>query len=200
VAPVSHADPEAVEPAGRGLPAGSAVRLLNLPAALIAKVGQVAIEVLDSASGRVVVEGAPDPFEQTRIALRPEEHSKEFAPHPGVVHQAPADLEESNPLPCPAGQRAVGEEAQRHVPVPDAADETSEPLEAAVVALQIGPGLFRKKAPPDRDPHAQTAEVPVQAVEGRGGGTLSGDQSVELVERGIETPLELLDELRDRGG
>jgi hypothetical protein len=138
VTPVPHADAKAVEPPGRGLPPGPPVRLLDLPPSLIADLREVPVQALDAAAGRGLVEARPDPLEQTRVALGAQEDPKQLATDPSVVDESPPDLEETDAFARRTRDRPVRQESERNVPVPDAAHEPRQSLQASVIPPEDG--------------------------------------------------------------
>jgi hypothetical protein len=200
VPPVTHPDPEAVEPTGGRLAPRPSVGRLYLPPALVPDLREIPFESLHLAPVRLLVQCGSDPFEQPRIPFRTEDDPQEFAADARVVDESGADLVESDPFLRAAGQGAVREQAERDVPVPDATDEPGEAFEPPIIPLDLGARSFRQKSGPDLDPDAEAAQVAVKSMQGGSGRARIRHQSVEFVQRRVKALLESLNELLDGGG
>ncbi len=183
-----------------GFPPGPAVGDADLAPTFVANLGEVVVQVLDLFPRRNHVEPRADPLEKSRIPFRPQEHTEQLASDARVIDEPASDLHQADPFAGASGQRPIREQAQRHIPVPDPPNEAREALQSTVVPLQFVPGSLRKEARPDGDPHAEPTKVAVEPMERGGGRARGGDQAVELMEGGIQSPLELLHELGDCAG
>jgi hypothetical protein len=125
---------------------------LDLASALVANLRKIPLQMLDPVPRRAQVKPGADPLEKPGVPLRPQDHPKQLPSDPGVVDQAAAYLDQTDPLAGPSRQGPVGEESQGNVPIPDPAHQSREALQATIVPLQISSRGFRKESNPDGDP------------------------------------------------
>jgi hypothetical protein len=161
--------------------------------------GQVSFEVLHPVPTGLPVEGGSDPLKQTGVTLRPKKHPQQFPSDPRVIDQPGADLMQSDPFLRAAGKGPIREEVEGDVPVPDAPHQARQALQSPVVPCEFGPRCLRKESQPDPDADPEATKITVQSMEGGGGRPRIGDEAVQFVQGGVESGLEALDELGDRG-
>lgn len=193
VAQLTDPYPESVEPGGRGSPSRPPVGETNPIMSQLLFLVQGAREPVGRSSARGELEALPEPLEEERVALGPQEHPEQFATRARVVPELraqPGDLLRLGSR--RARERPTLDEVDHHVPVPDATDESGEAFESAVEREDELPVPAREQPLPDRESVAQSPHLPVELVQALGGRVRASDHFVDrprdLGEESVDLP------------